>query len=330
MRCQSAVLLFVSIPMFSGCYHGQVRSDGNQVRNALLDMYTDQAMDNLIRAYENLPFIQLNYHDVLVQATDQYTGTLSNNQTFGATRSLTFINLAASAMRSVGTAFSFGGTAQRQDLLSFKADPITDQDDIYDKYLAFARTPTFFQVSTHRPDFKVHQIRKFQGRYYYVPCEAAPFFMDLILKTTLQRGFNAAPSSYAVTVKGASEDSRVGEGDAINATVYFNSEVPNGSGLLLLTLTDGRTVSLKVDYVPIGPENKVEEGQPIDHLKAQWSPESKGFSPPNLKYARGQLFSDKYPPPLSTIDTMARRQNNNLESIRANTSIITLKAPTSP
>ena len=62
------------------------RNDGNQVRRALLDMYEDQAMDNLIRAHENLPFVQLNYHDVLVQA-DEYTGTFTSGQSYASSAS---------------------------------------------------------------------------------------------------------------------------------------------------------------------------------------------------------------------------------------------------
>jgi len=71
-----------------------------------MDMYTDQVMDNLIRAHQNLPFVQLNYHDLLVQATDQYTGTFTSTQNFTGNRSLTFIKVAASAMHTVGSMFS--------------------------------------------------------------------------------------------------------------------------------------------------------------------------------------------------------------------------------
>ncbi len=331
MKRGTALAPIAALTLFSGCYHTQVRNDGNQVRKALLEMYTDQAMDNLIRARNNLPFIQLNYHDLLVQATDQYTGTFTNTQTFAADRSLTFIKLAASAMRTVGTNFSFGGTAQRQDLLSFKADPITDQDDIYDKYLAFARDPARFQVSDHAPRFPVHLMRKFQGCYYYIPCEYAQDFLELILQTTIQRGFNAAPCAYQVTILSAMLDPTVpltGVGDDINAIIFFNTQVPNGSGRLIITLTDGRKVDLKVDYVPIGPDGRaLPRGKPTDRLQAQWNRQQKGFDVNNLRNARGQLYSDDYPPALSTIDPTAKRISANVDLIRANTSINTLKPP---
>ena len=362
MRNQAALLLLVALPMFSGCYRAQIRNDGNSVRRALLDMYTDQAMDNLIQAYNNMPFVQLNYHDLQVQSTDQYTGTFTNNQTFAANRSLTFINLAASAMRTVGTAFSFGGTAQRQDLLSFKADPITDQDDIYSRYRDFARDPNRFRVSPGPPQEPVHLQRKIAGCYYYVPCSAAEDFMELILATTLQRGFNAASATYPVTVQYATEipvppagaagfiagaagaavmsrpPSAPAAGGFVKATINFMTKVPNGDGLLIVSLPSqsGRTVRIQLSSIPRGeeypggPHNDVPNGQLIDHLRGEWNQSKEGFGPLDLKYAKGQFFSIDYPPPFTSIDTTLKRVNNNLETIRANTSIITLKPPLSP
>src|SRR5690242_2608426 len=64
----------------SGCQATQMAHDGINFRQALLSMYTDQAMDNLIRARTNMPFVQLEYKDLLVQVTDQYFGELANNQ----------------------------------------------------------------------------------------------------------------------------------------------------------------------------------------------------------------------------------------------------------
>jgi hypothetical protein len=60
-------------------------------------------------------------------------------------------------------------------------------------------------------------------------------------------------------------------------------------------LDDGRKVSLEVTFVPPGEFSKTEEGDPIDHLSAQWSPSVKGFTPDKLKYGRGILFSTERP-----------------------------------
>ena len=156
--------------------------------------------------------------------------------------------------------------------------------------------------------------------------------MNLALQTTFQRGFNAALSAYPVMVVSAVQVGVPGN-LTIKALVNFNTPVPNGDGRLVLTLVDGRKVTLSVRYIPEGdPDNskKVPMGQPITNLWAIWDPNAKKFNPANLQYARGQLYSDDYPPGFSTIDTMAKRANNNLESIRANTSIVNAQGSRSP
>jgi hypothetical protein len=337
MKKWTTALLLATLVLSTGCYRSQIRNDGDQVRQALLDMYTSQTMDNLIRARRDLPFVQLNYHDVIIQATDQYTGTLSNNQTFTGSRSLSYgAALAGTLMHTVGSAFTFGGTAQRQDLLSFKADPITDQDDIYDQYVAFAKNPNNLMVSTSSPPKEaVHEqlVRKCDGLYYYIPCSASSEFMNLVLLTTFQRGYNSARLFYTVTIKGTIRiPEPTGVPGSFNEMIYFEQQVPNANGFLLLRLPrTGHMVHLqvfRVDKEP-GAEKPLGEGTPIDHLRAQLSDDS-GFRADDLKYARGQFISNKYPAPFSTVDTTAKKSNNNLESIRANTSIVTLKAPLSP
>jgi hypothetical protein len=115
------------------------------------------------------------------------------------------------------------------------------------------------------------------------------------LRQALGQLFDKYPSPYSITVKEARQDSVVGVGDAINATVFFNSRVPNLAGILEFILSDGRKVSLRVDFVPPDKSSEVKEGDPIDHLFAQWSPSVKGFTPDKLKNGRGILFSTERP-----------------------------------
>jgi hypothetical protein len=331
-------LLIALLVLCTGCYRSQVRNDGDHVRNALLDMYTNQTMDNLIRARRDLPFVQLNYHDVIVQATDQYTGTISTGQTFTGSRSLSYgAALAGTLMHTVGSALTLGGTAQRQDLLSFKADPITDQDDIYDQYIRFAKDPNLLMVSTSSPPkVAVHEglVRKCDGRYYYIPCSAASEFSNLVLLTTFQRGYNSARLFYTVTIKGTIRiPGSTRNPDRFDEMIYFEQQVPNAGGFLLLRLPrTGRMVYLQVFKLDTDPatQKRAVEGTLTDHLQAHWTFDTSGFGPDDLKYARGQFISNDYPAPLSTVDTTAKKSNNNLESIRANTSIVTLKTPLSP
>jgi hypothetical protein len=283
--------------------------------------------------------MQLNYHDVVVQATDQYTGTLSYNQTFNGSRSLSIATAITSALaRTIGTAFAIGGIAQRQDLLSFKADPITDQDDIYDLYRSFAKDPrNLLTVSNSAPPKEVvHQqlIRKCDGCYYYIPCYASKEFMDLVLATTFQRGFNSARYAFPVTVKGTVDISREMPPDQgmVHVMVFFDAKVPNGDGILIFRHPQsGNKARLRVETVLDDPTTPGKiwngNGEEIDHLRAKWYPAKEGFGPADLRYAKGQVLSLEHPAPFTNIDTVAKKANNNLESIRANTSIVTLKTP---
>ncbi len=43
-------------------------------------MYSDQVMDNLVRAHSGLPFVQLAYRDLFVSDDDTLSGTASVEQ----------------------------------------------------------------------------------------------------------------------------------------------------------------------------------------------------------------------------------------------------------
>src|SRR4051812_43482077 len=75
--CVLPLLLLIS----SGCLARQVARDGINVRQAVLDIYTDQIMDNLIRAKTCQPFVQLAYSAILVQDVDNVSG--SAGETYG-------------------------------------------------------------------------------------------------------------------------------------------------------------------------------------------------------------------------------------------------------
>src|SRR5438270_1601434 len=66
MRYTYLVLAVATGLFSSGCFGNQFAADGRNFRQALLDMYTDQTFDNLIRAAQNQPYVQLAYHDLVV------------------------------------------------------------------------------------------------------------------------------------------------------------------------------------------------------------------------------------------------------------------------
>src|SRR2546426_6899290 len=86
MRSLRSFILLACVVLTGGCLARQVARDGANFRTAIEDMYTDQIMDNLIRAHNNLPFIQLSYSNMLVQDTDTASGMAEVDQTMDTKR----------------------------------------------------------------------------------------------------------------------------------------------------------------------------------------------------------------------------------------------------
>src|SRR5262249_13285354 len=188
-RQRSGLYWFVLTLLLAGCQAAQVARDGQNFRLALLDMYTDQAIDNLIRARCNLPFVQLSYRDLLVQDEDTYAGTAHAEQSVDKSSGLVVDKF----LQDIKNTLLFEAQAKRDKILSFHADPITGQNDIYEAYLVFASDPRLLVVSDTLPRCPVHVKKKFCGKYYWVPVEAGPAFLDLVLKTAFLRGEPPAP-----------------------------------------------------------------------------------------------------------------------------------------
>jgi hypothetical protein len=159
----------------SGCLARQLARDGRSAHEAIADCYTEQAMTNLIRARNNLPFVQLKYSALNISDQDLYSGSISGKQTVTTKRSL----FALMATRTLDNLTSLGATASRTRSIQVSADPIITQNDIYERYLSFANNPQLFMVTGEPPCGPVHLVRKFEHSYYWIPCEAAPLFMDL-------------------------------------------------------------------------------------------------------------------------------------------------------
>src|SRR5947209_17161836 len=74
----AAALALVTCCLTTGCLSRQVEADGRNFRHALLEMYTDQVMDNLVCAYNEQPFVQVAYRALVVTDTQTVKGNLGN------------------------------------------------------------------------------------------------------------------------------------------------------------------------------------------------------------------------------------------------------------
>ena len=317
MRSKIALLWLAALaPLCSGCLSRQIARDGIGLRQAILDMYTDQVMDNLIRAHNNMPYVQLVYTTIQANDMDQVSANGALDQTITTTRDL----FAAMASRVLANDYKAGGMGDRMRTMNFTANPITDQNDIYQRYLDFSHNSDLFVVSDCPPPCAVHIQRKCDKIYYWVPQEAGPAFLDLVLKTTFMRGPEAAPVALAavdVKIVDVEKVNPVPGRDATNATLLFDKAVPNGPATLIVDLDDGRRV--RVGLWPISKDldgKRVDLGQPTTRLEIQWSPMKDGFTELQLKGRPARFYSHDFPPEAQVPSPILHEISNNLNSIK--------------
>jgi hypothetical protein len=312
--------LLAGVTLFlAGCQSAQVEHDGVDFRHALLDMYTEQALDNVIRAREGLPFVQVSYRNLLVQDTDMLSGGASAGWSESSSHSRAAGATLMSASRMFGHMFGLTSSASRSKIMSFYADPVTTDNEVYLAYLAFAADPNLLIVSDERPNCDVVCQKKCGHKYFWVPIEAGPAFQELLLKTSLMRGPETAPpGAYEVMVTGVSEPKLTGKGDSVVSTLTFSASVPNSLALMLFKI-DGRTVK-----IPLTPVFTTEEGKPVDdgvpttRLEAQWSPKLRGASADDLKNKKVRVYSYLYPPEAAVPSPIPQQVLDELNRIRAN------------
>ena len=300
-----------------GCLGRQFARDGASMQEAVADIYTDQAMENLIRARNNLPFVQLKFSGINVNDTDDISFSGSVKQTVETARDL----FTATAMRTLTNEYDATATDDRKRVMALNADPVTDQNDVYARYMAFVSEPDLLMCSDTPPGCPVHILRKWRKKYYWIPCEAGPAFLDLVLKTTLMRGPEAAPpSAYQVKILDVIEVTPAGPGiDSTTAIVAFDTPVPNGEGSLVVDLEDGRRVRASLLTIDVDADNKrVTLGQPTTRLKMKWSPIRDGFTEFNLKTRPGRVYSRDYPPEAAVPNPVLQKIAVDVNQIKVN------------
>jgi hypothetical protein len=219
----AASLCFLTL---SGCAVQQLQKDHDQIRTALLDLYTNQIIDNLIRAHNGLPIIQLDYTNATALVTvldseslsdnvastattvtsNSLTPTLTNTLTNGGTLTMSaapaFVTAAMGTVTNVlartysavvthGIANTISGSSSHSNSnqVALTATPVTTSNDVYDAYLHFLTIPGALQATSEPPCEGMAIICKKVGKlYYWVPVDFRKDFLALSLHTTAQRG----------------------------------------------------------------------------------------------------------------------------------------------
>jgi hypothetical protein len=227
------LLLMMSIVASTGCLARQVTNDGTGLRQALLDMYTDQAMDNLIRARENRPFVQLAYSSLSVQDQDKTITTAAGNEGDFSHNTATDVTKAVPVTTVTGFIgkFPFGGSGERDRTLSFHADPITNQNSIYESYLRFANNPMLLVTSDQKPTCQVYICRKCSGKWYWVPMEGGNEFMKLVLTTSFIQEDSGTLVYWDTTIDKIKDVSQI-DSPTSKYEIILHDSIPNDRGII--------------------------------------------------------------------------------------------------
>jgi hypothetical protein len=280
MRRAWQLLCLVSL-LTAGCAVRQLCDDEDKIRSCLLDLYTNQIMDNLIRASNGLPIIQIDYTNATAQVTVSTMASASESPAI--TRTNLFTEAAAASVAIGKTTMntlmgSLSGSNANQVALT--GTPVTTSNEVYDAYLAFLTLPGSLQTACEPPpQGAAHMCRRWGGKYYWVPVEFRREFLRLSLLTTAQRGKSLLPPDEFFTVSLLYPVSQQNPNPlgTIATTMKLDQAVPNDTGQIEFTLGD-KTIKLDVgDYNP--PEPMIRPLQ-TDQLVVFFNP--KAF-PPNVK-----------------------------------------------
>jgi hypothetical protein len=244
----------------TGCATNDLCEDQDKIRCCLLNLYTNQIMDNLVRASNGLPIIQLDYTNAQGQVTQQETAGLSD--ALATTRSTALTRAAASTLavtRTTLNTLTGTATAQHTNQVSVSATPLTTANEVYDAYLEFLTLPGSLRVSAcPPPSEEVHLCKRCGDRYYWVPVEYKKQFLALSLATTAQRGKALLPPDEFYTAKVVEvgkPESQVKDPTKptqVAVTMKLDTQVPNDAGYMELTVNN-KAVHFQVSaYDPPG------------------------------------------------------------------------------
>lgn len=249
MRC----LLLVCICCMGscGCVVEQLRNDQDKIRLTLLDLYTDELMDNLVRASNGLPIIHLDYGTAQATITAKDSAMVSDSYAHTMMRVITTAAATTVATTKMAMNTLMGNTSHdNQEVVAVTATPLTTSVEAYNAYLQFLAVHGSLQCSsTPPPPSAAHMCRKYGKVYYWIPIEFKDLFYNLALATTADRGrlLIPPPDFFAVTVI----DAKVNPHGAVDAQIDI--EIPNAAYGTIKFSSDG-TIGILSKYDPDGTE----------------------------------------------------------------------------
>ena len=138
-------------------------------------------MDNLIRAHNGLPIIQLDYTNSKGMVTVQENGSITDSQVVTDGRMTSIPALTRTLSRTIATTINGTLGFQHTNQITLAATPLITANEVYDAYVEYLGIPGSFVVSDcPPPPCAAHICRKCNGKYYWVPTEQdVPFIVEI-------------------------------------------------------------------------------------------------------------------------------------------------------
>ncbi len=222
----------------------ETQQDQDKIRAALDNLYENQLMDNLIRAANGLPFVQIDYTNATTTVGITESGNLGGTQDLAINNSRTMAGAVFTLSRMFTNHWAYGASAMNSNQIALTANPVINNNDVYDAYLQFLANQDSLIVSCDPPPpGKAHVCRKWKGKYYWVPVEYRFLFLRLALITTFQRGQKLQPLDpfFTVNVKDIAVLAEGDEGITF-VTATLDAPVPDDSGRIEFTIDTKRVV----------------------------------------------------------------------------------------
>jgi hypothetical protein len=319
------VLILACSTGFSGCAVHELQKDHDLIRTTLLDLYASQILDNLVRAADGMPIVQLDYTNAAAQVTIMNNISGTDSQATTVSKAFTIPATTLSATRSIVTTLMGGVGSSNTNQVSLVATPVTTNNDVYDAYIDFLdqeKHPGSLVISPCPPNpGEAHVCKKANGRYYWVPAAYKDLYFRLSLLTTVQRGkpLSAPDPFFIVVVQRISGEPKPGQkllsGDFKEwlVTVELDRKVPNDTGYLVFD-GDHTQYGLRIDESK--PDGKLSQSQ-FATLYVK-NADLKTFQARLLDPIRARIYLDHKQPTGPTADDNLNKISFQLQQIQFN------------
>lgn len=251
-------LALLCAALSSGCIVGTMGRDQDRIRGAILDLYTNQVMDNLVRASQGLPIVQVDYTNATGTVGFSQTASFSDMQAVTDSTTTAIPALTQSIARSIVTTISGSLGASHSNQVAITGTPVTTANEVYDAYLEFLSIPGSLVVTCEPPPAcAAHMCKQCNGRYYWVPVDYRGDFFKLALLTTVRRGTALLPDdrSYAVKLQKLDHELKNQSKHGVKLAIQIDKSIPNDDGYVTYMLSASDKTPVESPVTRYEPED---------------------------------------------------------------------------